>query len=100
MVRLQAGAEPGRGPLFWRTRPIQAMRDGDWKYLKDLDGAEALYRLSEDPRETRNLATGEGARLAEMRQRYGVWEADKIAPKWGARSAIYEFDGRTFKFTP
>ena len=100
IARLQAGAEQARGPLYWRTHPMHAMRDGDWKYLKDLDGAEALYRLSEDPRETRNLAAGETARLADMRQRYGVWEADKIAPKWAARSTAFEFDGRTFKFTP
>ena len=37
MARLQAGAGQARGPLFWRTQPIHAMREGDWKYLKDLD---------------------------------------------------------------
>ena len=100
LAQIERGAGQARAPLFWRTQPMQAMRDGDWKYLKDLDGAEFLYRLADDPRELRNLASGESARLADMRRRYGQWEADKVAPKWPARAASYEFDGRVFKFTP
>ena len=96
-----AGRGPSlRPPLFWRTQPIQAMREGDWKYLKDLDGEEFLYRVSVDPKETSNLAAQETARLARMRGRYDQWSAEMAAPKWQARSISYEFDGRSFKFTP
>ncbi|MFO1200546.1 MAG: sulfatase-like hydrolase/transferase [Burkholderiaceae bacterium] len=100
LAQLAAGPRGGRAPLFWRTDPIRAMRDGDYKYVQDLNGAQFLYRLPDDPRETRNLAAGEAGRVAEMRARYGQWEADKVAPRWPARSITYEFDGRTFTFLP
>ncbi|HPU52706.1 MAG TPA: sulfatase-like hydrolase/transferase [Burkholderiaceae bacterium] len=100
MAQLAAGSAGGARPLFWRTDPIHAMREGDWKYLKLLDGSQALYRLSDDPRETRNLASSEVGRVSAMRERYRAWEADKVPPKWSSRATTFEFDGRTFQFTP
>ncbi|MBB5353767.1 hypothetical protein HNR46_004029 [Haloferula luteola] len=52
-------------PLFWEYgtslpthpgSPLLAVREGDWKFLCDPDGSErALYDLSRDREETRNL---------------------------------------------
>ena len=100
IARLARAPGQAREPLYWRTQPMHAMREGDWKYLKDLDGAEYLYRLTDDPRELRNRAIDEGARLAEMRERYGRWEAEMVAPRWAARSVEFSFDERRFRFTP
>ena len=79
--------------------------------VRGFDGANPLVSFSDSPRWREAFARldlkividpamTETARLADMRQRYGAWEADKIAPKWAARSSSFEFDGRTFKFTP
>lgn len=100
MRQVAGGPAAARGPLFWRTQPISAMRDGDWKYLRELDGTERLYRLTDDPREERDLAGAEAERLAVMRRRHEQWAGQLVAPRWPSRSVDFEFDGRRFRFTP
>jgi len=96
-----AAAQSDRGsPLFWRTQPMHVVRDGDWKYYKDLDGVEFLYNLKADPKETDNRAAIEPVRLAAMRLQFEKWEAGMIPPKWPGRSTAYEFADRSFRFTP
>lgn len=98
--QLEAPAKPRHAALYWRTQPIEAMRDGDWKYIHDLDGAEFLYDLRTDPRETRNLAAAEPERLADMRRRYATWQTAMVAPLWTGRYEAFVFGGRPFKFKP
>jgi uncharacterized sulfatase len=60
-----------QAPIFWRRPPDRpgfshglnednpdlAVRDGDWKYLVNIDGSDPqLYNLPVDPGETKNLA--------------------------------------------
>ena len=100
LPQLERVAQP-RSPLFWRTRPMRALREGDWKYLRDLEGVEFVYHLAADPRETRNLAAADPSRLARMRSLYEAWESDKVAPNWPpARSVSYRFGDRGFMFPP
>lgn len=63
-------------PLHWRMnhRGQQAMRDGDWKYLR-VDGNDYLFNLSADERERANLGGKEPARLARMRADWEAWNA-------------------------
>jgi arylsulfatase A-like enzyme len=63
-------------PLHWRMnhRGQQAMRDGDWKYLR-VDGNDYLFDLSADERERANLGGKEPARLARMRADWEAWNA-------------------------
>lgn len=63
-------------PLHWRMnhRGQQAMRDGDWKYLR-VDGNDYLFDLSTDERERANLGGKEPARLARMRADWEAWNA-------------------------
>lgn len=97
----QLQAKPvSRDPLFWRTRPMQAVREGDWKFYKDLDGVEFLYNVERDPLERDNLAAAEPARVASMKALLERWQGDKIDPKWPGRSTEFEFGGRKFKFKP
>ncbi|MCM8732479.1 sulfatase-like hydrolase/transferase [Hephaestia sp. GCM10023244] len=88
-------------PIFWRTLPLKAVRDGDWKYHRDYDGNEFLYNLRNDPTESTNLATKMAGKMQAMRQLYAQWEADKEAPSWTASKHIeFDFGGRHFKFNP
>lgn len=104
MPRLKPAASvitsDGSRPLYWRSLPIRAMRDGHWKYLRDYDGNEFLYDLRSDVRETQNRASAEPSQLQTMRQALGQWERDLVPPRWPANVITYEFDGRTFKFSP
>jgi arylsulfatase A-like enzyme len=50
------------------------LREGNWKYIFALrEGIEELYDLDRDPDEQHNLAKGEAARTARMRQRLAAW---------------------------
>ena len=62
-------------PLFWRMkyRTQQAMRLGNWKYLR-IGDHEYLFDLSVDERERANRAVDEPERLADMRDIYRAWE--------------------------
>jgi arylsulfatase A-like enzyme len=52
---------------------MQALRDGDLKYIHGGDGAEELYDLARDPEELRNLITDPAHRAAVVRLR-GLWQ--------------------------
>ena len=62
--------------LHWRMnyRGQQAMRDGDWKYLR-VDTHEYLFNISVDERERANQAHLEPERLAQMRAAWEDWNA-------------------------
>ncbi|MDA7859943.1 sulfatase-like hydrolase/transferase, partial [Akkermansiaceae bacterium] len=48
---------PGFGHGFDEDNPDLAVRDGDWKYLVNINGSDPqLYDLPKDPGETKNLA--------------------------------------------
>ena len=68
----------GERKLYWGFRRQQAMRQGPWKYVRELKGQEAaaLYNLSSDPGEKENLAGKDPARLASMRKDYAAWRKD------------------------
>jgi arylsulfatase A-like enzyme len=68
-------------PIFWdwtgterpaTNWPRWAVRDGDWKLLSDGERRRELYRLSDDPLESRNLA----AQQPEMVQKLEALLAD------------------------
>ncbi|MGH8740627.1 MAG: sulfatase-like hydrolase/transferase [Burkholderiales bacterium] len=62
--------------LFWRMkfRDQKAMRSGAWKWLS-VEGNEYLFDLSRDQRERANMVKRYPDKLAELKQRYLVWEA-------------------------
>ncbi|MGJ7579375.1 sulfatase family protein [Variovorax sp. RHLX14] len=76
MPVLRDAAQGFDRPLHWRMnhRGQQAMRDGDWKYLK-VDGNEYLFNIPADERERANLAKREQDRLARMRADWESWNA-------------------------
>jgi len=71
----------GQRKLYWSAGRQQAMRDGPWKYVRELKGqkAAALYNLSSDQGEKNSLAGKDPARLASMRKDYAAWRKDVAA---------------------
>lgn len=70
--------------LFWRlTVPgARAVRSGPWKLILPEEGVPELYNLDTDLGETRNLATAEPQRVAELQGVLARWEQD-VEPKSG-----------------
>lgn len=60
--------------LAWKCSRGRAIRMGDWKLVRPRDNQPwELYNLSEDPGETRNLATQHADQVASMAQQYQTW---------------------------
>lgn len=72
-----AGAEPRR----W------AVREGNWKLVRNSTEPLALYDLSEDPSERSNLVDRHPQRVAGLRARWQRWNADLAPPAWPVGSA-------------
>jgi choline-sulfatase len=58
-----------------------ALRAPPWKYVYWEDGSEELYDLGDDPKETRNVASSEPARVSRLRARV----EDHLLPALGSR---------------
>ena len=94
-----------RGPIFWhfpayleaynrtgeaearepkrpfRTTPVGAMRDGQWKLLEYFeDGGIELYDLQADPGESQNLAESESQIASRMLTQLQAWRDSVNAP--------------------
>ncbi len=74
--------------LFWRYDNAVALRQGDWKLVRQPAGPRAtpgafeLYNLVVDIAETRNLAATEPARAAAMLARLESINGEMKAPLW------------------
>lgn len=69
-----------RDPIF-RTRPCSIIRDGDWKLHEYFeDSALELYNLREDIGETKNLASTNPEKAAELHGKLKKWRSQVAAP--------------------
>ena len=76
--------------LYWRFRfpPNQpalhrwAIRQGDWKLVKNGREPIALYNLVTDIGEARNLASENPERSAAMKEAWQRWDAMNQEPRW------------------
>lgn len=89
-----------RPALFWRTQPIEAILEGDWKYRRDYDGEEFLYNLKSDPREQSNVIKKYPQVATRLKAAYSRWQSEMVAPSWAPRYEEYSFNGKTYKFRP
>ncbi len=70
--------------LYWRFGPgSAAVRHGDWKLIRQSAQPDQLYDLAADLSETRNQATAEPERLAELSKLLAAWESQLEEPRWG-----------------
>ena len=68
--------------LFWRMAQedqYKAVRDGDWKYLKDEKG-EYLFDLSKDPGEKNDLKEKQKDIFESLKSKYATWEKSVLSP--------------------
>jgi arylsulfatase A-like enzyme len=89
LLDIIAGHSPAHPrQLYWRYLAAnqQALRDGDWKYLK-LGKQEWLFNLAEDEHERANLSAKFPERFAAMKQ---AWE------RWNATMLPYPPDAATY----
>jgi len=75
-ILTDSGSLGGRS-LFWESGKQQAMRDGDWKLVRDRqDGRAELFDLSEDRAEEDSLAERCPERTKEMLEAIDAWKLD------------------------
>lgn len=61
----------------WRTTPVGAIRAGRWKLLEWFEtGRFELYDLERDPGESRDLASDQPERVAELAARLASWREE------------------------
>lgn len=66
----------GAGAGQWRTLPVGAVRQGDWKLVEYFeDGRMELYDLAHDIGEQMNLADAEPTKAKELHDRLVAWRA-------------------------
>lgn len=68
--------------MYWRFGDQWAVRQGDWKMVVSRGGSgkPELYDLAGDIGETRDLASAEPARVAELQKIYDRWNAEQATP--------------------
>src|SRR5262245_55954996 len=74
-----SGAAPVSRKLFWRYlhNRQEAMRDGDWKYLKILDQT-FLFNVVDDPLERANLKVRRHEIYERMAAEWRAWNASML----------------------
>lgn len=68
--------------LFWRFGNQWAVRSGDMKLVVGRDGSgnPELYDLAHDIGESKDLATAEPAKVAQLQKLYDAWNAEQAEP--------------------
>jgi arylsulfatase A-like enzyme len=70
--------------LYWRFGPQWAIRHGDWKLVKGVDGGDRpwLINLKADLSEAKNLAAEQPERVKELQALFDKWSAEQETPRW------------------
>jgi len=69
--------------LYWRIfqrGQHNAIRDGNWKWLRDEKGEEYLFDLSIDPSEKSNLKEKFPETFLKLKNKFSAWEKTVLAP--------------------
>jgi arylsulfatase A-like enzyme len=71
----------GAGAGAWRTKPVGAVRSGDWKLLEFFeDNRLELYNLRTDLSQTNNLAASSPEKTKELHAKLVAWRKELNAP--------------------
>ena len=63
--------------LFWRNRPHDAARIGNWKYLKE-NSNEHLFDLTKVPGEKTDLMANQTSTFERLRTAYQIWNSQVL----------------------
>lgn len=87
--------------LFWRYGEQMAVREGDWKLVRTIEGNKnqaplktRLYNLNQDIGEKTDLSGEEPEKTAELQEKWNAWNAKNIKALWE-----YDSPGETEKTT-
>lgn len=69
-------------PIFWEHEGNAAIRAGRFKLVRRFDAAWELYDMETDRTETRDLAAGDGPRVAQLARQYDAWAAHVGVRDW------------------
>ncbi len=67
--------------LFWRVGKKHAVRQGDWKLLRD-GQAWKLFNLRDDIGESKDIAGQYPERVAALEREWLAWNAQQVDPLW------------------
>ena len=81
LLRAESTAAPHEA-LHWRVGRKNALRAGDWKIIRDANGAWELFDLAHDISETKNLAAQNPARVTDLAARWERWNVQQAEPRW------------------
>jgi arylsulfatase A-like enzyme len=90
---------PVHEALFWRAGANHAARLGNWK-LVHVQGRDALYDLSADIGESRDLSASHPAELAKVRAAWDGWAKGTLPARWIRQDAGNADPGGRLKATP
>lgn len=92
------GAKTGEAhdSLFWRFRfppdrpelHRRAIRKGDWKLVQDGDHKPALYEVSTDISETKDLSAEKPELVANLSEEWKRWDSENKEPVWDCSSTM------------
>lgn len=68
--------------LFWRVGKKNALRQGNWKIIRN-GGPWELYDLGSDMSETHDLAAQHLDKVQELESTWERWSAEQAPPAWG-----------------
>ncbi len=71
-----------KAPIFWEHEGNQAVRDGQWKLVKQTGKAWELYDLSSDRTELHDLAAKETDRVKAMSAQWDAWAKRASVIEW------------------
>lgn len=78
-----AGKEPSSRTLFWEHEGNRAVRDGDWKLVaKGPEGSWELYNIAQDRVESKDFASQEPKRVADLSARWEAWAKETQVLPW------------------
>ena len=84
---LEDTAKRPHDTLYWRFGQQSAIRDGDWKLVKNLEGKTELFDLSTDIGEKTDLAATKPEKLKELSDRLAKWDSELVKPLWARKGA-------------
>ncbi len=67
--------------LFWRVGPRNAIRSGNWKFLRE-NKVWQLYDLDVDIGETKDLASSQPEQVKQLSSIWDTWNAEQMEPLW------------------
>ena len=75
-------AEQPHPMLFWRIGKKAALREGNFKILKDRAGKWELYDLENDISESTDLSKAQPEKLSALKLRWEEINGEMIDPVW------------------